>query len=240
MKVKAIFKFILVFSIVIGIYFAIILNIDSFMISYQGKLEEYKNVYYKERNSETSVLSKLQYLEEKYENISKEDIEKIKNNEIIKNIMCKNLEIKEDELEGYIEKLMWQDRIKLIRHNFDIIYIQESYYEIAFSTDGNNIVYEARTGFQYNRNWEAQKITEEDKNKIYKEMEKELEKLGITKKFHFDPGAIYIKYYNEIIADWDGEVYVVEDNTNHMRLEFEVPSYTITSLQIGFEDFKMY
>lgn len=239
MKVKAIFKFILVFSIVIGIYFAIILNIDSFMISYQGKLEEYKNVYYKERNSETSVLSKLQYLEEKYEDISKEEIEKIKNNEIIKNIMCKNLEIREDELEGYIKKLMQKDRIKLIRHDFDIIYIQESSYEIAFSIDGNHIVYEERTEFQYNRGWEAQKITEEDKNKIYKEIEKELEKLGITKKFRFDPGAIYIKYYNEIIADWDGEVYVVEDNTNHMRLEFEVPSYTITSLQIGFEDFKI-
>lgn len=239
MKGKAIFKFILVFSSIIGIYFAIILNMDSFMISYHGKLEEYKNVYYKERNSETSVLSKIQYLEEKYEDMTKEEMEIIKNNEIIKNIICNNLEIREDELEGYIEKLMRKDRIKLIRHDFDIIYIQASSCEMAFSIDGNHMVYEKRTEFQYNKSWEAQKITEEDKSKIYKEIERKLEKIGITKKFRFDPEAIYIKYYNEIIADWDGEVYVVEDNTNHMRLEFEVPSYTITSLQIGFENFKI-
>lgn len=239
MKVKPIFKFILVFIIIMAIYFAIILNIDFFMISYHEKSQEYINPYYKERNTQ-SVLYKLQTLKEKYQDITKEDIETIKNSAIIKNIFYNILNIKEAEIETYAQSLIDTNRMKLIKYDYDIIYMLAGSYDIAFSTDGKNIVYdianETNRSYLHSTYWQAKKITEENRNKIYNEIEEKLEELGITESFNFEPETIYIKYYNETIADWDGEIYVVEDNTNNIKIEFELPTYTITSLQIGFED----
>lgn len=117
-------------------------------------------------------------------------------------------------------------------------FISTEDYGLAFSLDTNNIAYEMRTKYSsINRYWEVREIREEDKNEIYKKVEEELEKLGITEKFQFEPETIYIRYYNGIIADWDGEIYVIEDTTHHIKIEIELPSYEIISMQIGFEYF---
>lgn len=234
---KAMFKFILIFIMIIVIYLGIILNIDFFMKSYDKKLEEHKNIYYKERDSQY-ILDKLLELEYKYQDISNEDIEKIKTNKIINNLLQESLGI-EEKIETYLNKLIESDSIKILKSDYDIIIIEAGLCNIAFSLDGNNIIYETRERaieYKYIENWEAKKITEEDKNRIYEEINKKFKELGITEKLVFDPESIYIKYFNEIIAGWDEEIYVVEDNTNNIKLEFEVPSNKISNLQIGFEN----
>lgn len=237
MKMKGFFKFITIFIIVIVIYFSIILNIDHFIVSNNGKVEKYANPYYKYKDTE-SIFYKLGTFIETGQNISEKNIEVIKNSKIIKNILNNINHVEENQIDSYVEKLKEEDKIKLIEN--DIIYIATEDYGLAFSLDTNNIAYEMRIKYSsINRYWEAREIREEDKNEIYKKVEEELEKLGITEKFQFEPETIYIRYYNGIIADWDGEVYVIEDTTHHIKIEIELPSYEIISMQIGFEYFAL-
>lgn len=169
------------------------------------------------------------------EEISDNHIEIMKNNKIIKN-MLKDLDgVKENQIDKYVSILRKEGEVMVLEEN--IIYITTENYGLAFTMDGNHIAYEIRGAYSSNRYWEAIKITETDKNEIYQKIQEELERLEITEKFEFEPETIYVKYFNGILADWDGEIYVVEDTKHHIKIEIEVPTYQIVNLQIGFESF---
>jgi len=231
---KRFFKFIIVFMVLLMIYFAIMFHLDDFIITDYGKVERYQNPYYKYKDNE-NIFYKLSTFYDSQKKISDSQIEVMKNSKMIKN-MIKDIDgVEEDQMDEYIQKLKEEYNISVIKDN--IILITTGNYGLAFSMDMNNIAYEIVSGFSNNRYWEARKITTENKNEIYQKIEQELERLGITEKFEFDPETIYIKYYNEIIADWDGEIYVVEDTKHQIKIEMEVPNYKIVNMQIGFEYF---
>ena len=141
--------------------------------------------------------------------------------------------MEEDHISKYIEFLKGENRIKLVKEN--IIYIKEENYALAFSMDMNNIVYESGRIYANNRFWSSKEITVDNKTSMYAKVTRDMEKIGITEKFGFDPETIYIKYYNGIIADWDNDIYIIEDHKNHIKLEYEMPTYIMKKLQIGFE-----
>lgn len=232
---KGFFKFIVVFIILIAIYFSIILNINYFIVSYNGKLERYTNPYYKYKDTE-SIFYKLGTFIETAQNISDRNIEVIKNSKIIKNIL-KNIDyVEESKLDKYINKLKQQNNITLVDN--DIIYISTQEYGMAFSFDTNNIAYELRRNFASvdaytNQRWEPREITMENKNEIYAKVQRKLEELGITEKFKFEPETIY--YYNMI--DLDQEIYIIEDTKNHIKVKIQLPDYEIIYMQIGFQYF---
>jgi len=237
MKSKGFFKFIVIFIILIAIYFSIMLNINYFIVSYNGKLERYTNPYYKYKDTE-SIFYKLGNYLSTAQDISNKNIEVIKNSKIIKNILKNIAYVEESQLDKYINKLKQQNNISLVEN--DIIYISTQEYGLAFSLDVNNIVYELRrnsaaVGDYINQRWETIEITMENKNEIYAELQKKLEELGITEKFKFEPETIY--YYNMI--DLDQEIYIVEDTKNHIKVKIQLPDYEIMYMQIGFEYFSL-
>lgn len=234
---KGFFKFVVVFIILIVIYFSIILNINYFIVSYNGKLEKYANPYYKYKDTE-SIFYKLGTFIDTAQNISDRNIEVIKNSKVIKSIL-KNIDyVEESQLDKYINKLKQQNNIKLIEN--DIIYISTQEYGMAFSLDTNNIAYELRRNSASvdsytNQRWEPREITMENKNEIYAKVQRKLEELGITEKFKFEPETIY--YYNMI--DVDQEIYIIEDTKNHIKVKIQLPDYEIIYVQIGFQYFAL-
>lgn len=231
---KRFFKFIVTFIMVLLIYFAIMFHLDYFIVTDNGKVEKCQNPYYKYKDNE-NIFYKLSTFYEEEEEISDSQIEVIEHSKMIKNIIMDIEVVKEEQIDGYLQKLREGNNIAVIKDN--IILITTGNYGLAFSMDMNNIAYEIIREFSNNRYWEARKITTDNKNEIYQKIEQELERLGITEKIEFEPETIYIKYYNEMIADWDGEIYVVEDTKHQIKIEMEVPSYKIVNMQIGFENF---
>lgn len=231
---KRFFKFIIIFIGLLLIYFSIMLHLDYFIVTDDGKVEKCQNPYYKYKDNE-NIFYKLSTFYNEQEEISDRQIEVIEHSKMIKNIIMDIEGIKEEQIDGYLQKLKEDNKITVIKDN--IILMTTRNYGLAFSMDMNNIAYEVVRSFSNNRYWEARKITTENKNEIYQKIEQELERLGITEKIEFEPETIYIKYYNEMIADWDGEIYVVEDTKHQIKIEMEVPSYKIVNMQIGFENF---
>lgn len=231
---KGFFKFITLLVIVLVVYFAIMFQMDYFIVNHNGELKRQLNPYYKYKDNE-SVFYKLSALYDTREEVSDQHIEVIQNNKIIKNILTEIEGVKENQIDKYIKKLRKEGEIYLVESN--IFYIATGSYGFAFSMDGNHIAYELIKEYDNNKYWTAKKITQKDKNEIYQKIQKELERLGITEKFEFEPETIYIKYYNGILTDWDGEIYVVEDTKHHIKIEMELPSYQIINMQIGFEYF---
>ena len=133
-------------------------------------------------------------------------------------------------------------RIKLVYDKF--IYINEDEYKLIFTPDVNNIEYRA-SGIKYNASStsyaDKEESRNENKNEIYEKVRNLLEELGIVEKFGFEPETLYVQYFyatGEIQSESINEgVYVIEDNKNHIKVEIEVPTYEIVSLQVGFEDY---
>lgn len=217
------------------IYFAIMFHLDYFIVTDYGKVEKYRNPYYKAKDNE-NIFYKLSTFYDSRQEISDSQIEVIQNSKMIKNIITQIAGVKENQIGKYIQKLKEDHSIAVVKDN--IILITAENYGFAFSMDMNQIAYEIVREFSDSRYWKARKITTDNKNEIYQKIEQELEKLGITEKFAFEPETIYIKYYNEIIADWDEEIYVVEDTKHQIKIEMEVPSYQIVNMQIGFENLR--
>ncbi len=242
MKLKSIFKFIAIGIVIICLYISFILNIENFTISYNNKKQEYKNTYYKSDNS-SDILSKIGYaIDECYSELTESNIDVIRYNKIIRNILEKYSYIEDNEINKYISKMQKKGRIKLLYDKF--IYINEDEYKLIFTPDVNNIEYRA-SGIKYNNSStsyvDEQESRNENKNEIYEKVRNLLEELGIVEKFGFEPETLYVQYFyttGEIQSESINEgVYVIEDNKNHIKVEIEVPTYEIVSLQVGFEDY---
>lgn len=230
MKIKGTLEFIVVLIVALILYFAFILNIDQITMSYHGKVEEYKNMYYKEAR-EPNILYDLQAIGGYYyEEIPKEALEVVKNNKIVRNILMKFGNIEENVIENYINKLKESGQINFIKGN--IVYITTESYDLAFSLDMNHLIYQKRENEERAINWADKDITIENKYTIYEKTARELEKLGITEKVKFEPETIYYRYAIEEKIDRD--VYVVEDNKHNIKLVVASPDYTIEKIQIGF------
>lgn len=230
MKIKGTLEFIVVLIVALLLYFVFILNIDKITTSYHGKLEEYKNIYYKEAR-EPDILYELQQTGEYYyEEITSEAMESIRSNKVIRNILMKFGNLKENEIEGYIEKLEASGQINFAKG--DIVYIVTENYDLAFSLDMNNLIYQRRENEERSVNWENKDITIESKYTIYERTARELQKLGITEKFKFEPETIYFRYAVE--EKTSSDVYAVEDNKHNIKLVVSTPDYTIEKIQIGF------
>lgn len=231
MKVKSILKFLLILILILALYFVFILNIDYITISYHGKLEEYNNIYYKEAE-ELNILIQIKELEESYERIPDEAIEVIKNSKMIKRILNKANTIEENEIVTYIEYLKGEDKINLVRDN--IIYINEENYELAFTLDMNNIVYQRIIENNREIEWDSREITIQNKYEIYEKVSEKLQELGITEKFDFEPETLYFKY--AVAKEIDSDVYGIEDNKNHIKIVVSGVNCEIENLQIGFTE----
>lgn len=242
MKLKSIFKFMAIGIVIICLYISFILNIENFTISYNNKKQEYKNTYYKSDNS-SDILSKIGYaIDECYSELTESNIDVIRYNKIIRNILEKYSYIEDNEINKYISKMQKKGRIKLVYDKF--IYINEDEYKLIFTPDVNNIEYRA-PGIKYNASStsyaDKEESRNENKNEIYEKVRNLLEELGIVEKFGFEPETLYVQYFyatGEIQSESINEgVYVIEDNKNHIKVEIEVPTYEIVSLQVGFEDY---
>ena len=230
MKIKGTLEFILILIVALLLYFAFILNIDHITMSYHGKVEEYKNIYYKEAQ-EPNILYELQVIREYYyEEIPNETIESVSNNKIIRNILMKFNNLKEDEVEGYIKKINEEGKMYFAKG--DIVYIETENYVLAFSLDMNNVIYQKKEEEQKGINWTNKDITIENKYIIYERTARELQKLGITEKVKFEPETIYFRYAIE--ENTEKNVYAVEDNKHNIKLVVSSPDYTIEKIQIGF------
>lgn len=232
MKIKGIIEFITILIIVLLLYFVFILNIDKITLSYNGRLADYNNTYYK-ASQEPQVLDEIRKMSENNENkdVPKEVIKSIQNNKIIRNIIKEFSVVAEEGVSKYVEGLKRDRKIDYISEE-NIIYIKEDSYELAFTLDINNIIYQEATNVTQDINWEDKEITIENKYDIYKKVEKELERLGITEKFNFEPESIYFSYALKGELDSDG--YIIEDNKNEVKLNVRSPDYTIEKMQIGF------
>lgn len=244
MKLKSILKFVAIGIAVICLYISFILNIENFTISYNNKKQEYKNTYYKSDDS-SSILSKIGYaIDDYYSEATESNIEVIKNNKIIRNIIKKYSNIQEEEFNKYISKMQKKKRIRIL--NEQLIYVQEDEYELAFTLDANNIEYRAleignnASVYSANVYIEAERSKNENKNEIYEKTRTQLEELGIIEKYRFEPETLYVKYFypeREYQEQYEG-IYVIEDNKNHIIVDLELPTYKIKGLQIGFEDYR--
>ena len=232
MKIRGMIEFIVMFILILLLYFAFILNIDYMTMSYHGKLEEYKNSYYRD-SSEPNVLYEIREIIEYDNNIPKEVIQTIKNNKILKNILKEYRDLEEKQIENYIKKMNDAGLNKYIKEK-SIVYIMGEDYELAFTLDMNNIIYQEIQELSKEINWNSKEITIENKYDIYKEATKGLNKLGVTEKFKFEPETIYFNYAIEGELDSDG--YAIEDNKNQIKLVVRRPNYKIEKLQIGFTE----
>ena len=243
MKLKSIFKFMAIGIVIICLYISFILNIENFTISNNNKKQEYKNTYYKSDNS-SDILSKIGYaIDECYSELTESNIDVIRYNKIIRNILKKYSYIEDNEIDKYISRMQKKGRIKLVYDKF--IYINEDEYKLIFTPDVNNIEYRA-SGIKYNASstsYVKEESRNENKNEIYEAENdfNDIEELEIVEKFGFEPETLYVQYFyatGEIQSESINEgVYVIEDNKNHIKVEIEVPTYEIVSLQVGFEDY---
>lgn len=234
MKVKGTIEFAVMLIVILLLYFVFITNIDYITMSYHGKLEEYKNIYYKE-SQEPNILYELRETEEYSEAIPDEVIKTIKNNKMIRNILKEFKNLNEAGINKYVDYLRHDGNMYLVKD--DIIYIIEDDYELAFTLNMNNVIYQKNMENMATMNridWSNREITIENKYDIYKEAEKQLIKLGIAEKFQFEPETIYFKYAIE--GDIDSDGYTIEDNKNHIKLDVRRPNYDIERLQIGFTE----
>lgn len=231
MEIKSILKFTLILIFILVLYFIFILNIDYITISYDGKLEEYNNVYYKEAQ-EVSILYQLRELSAEYgEEIPDEAVEIMKESKIIRRILSNEKGIPEEGINKYIDYLKTEKIISFIKSN--IVYINEEDYELAFSIDMNNIIYRVLDS-KSEVILDNREITIENKYEIYEKTSRELQKLGITEEFNFEPETLYFKY--AILKEVEKDIYGIEDNKNHIKVVVERPNYDIESLQIGFTE----
>ena len=246
MKFKSILKFMLIGSSIICLYISFILNIEHFTISYNNKKQEHKNTYYKNDNS-SDILSKIGYaIDECYGKLEENDLDVIRYNNIIRNILKKYSYVENNEINKYIKTMIKKERIKLLYDKY--IYISEDEYQLIFTPDVNNIEYRILDiGYNANiyvdkeKSTNANKDIDENKSEIFEKVREQLEELGIIEKFGFEPETLYVQYFYSKKEMQSGNlnegIYVIEDNKNHIKVEIEIPSYKIKNLQVGFEDY---
>lgn len=246
MKIKSILKFMVIAIIIVCLYISFIFNIEHFTISYNNKKQEHKNTYYKNDNS-SDILSKIGYaIDECYGELEEDDLDVIRYNNIIRNILKKYSYVENNEINKYIKTMIKKERIKLLYDKY--IYISEDEYQLIFTPDVNNIEYRILDiGYNANiyvdkeKSTNANKDIDENKSEIFEKVREQLEELGIIEKFGFEPETLYVQYFyskKEMQSENINEgIYVIEDNKNHIKVEIEIPSYKIKNLQVGFEDY---
>lgn len=227
MKNKGFLKFILSFGIIILIFVIVVINFDKFTLSYNERKEKHQNPYYI-INEKIDIIQQIKYYDLNSNSIVTDistvnNIKNcIKNNETIKKIIIEITGINEDNLFKYIDKLHNNKQIRKITNlnsiYGDIIYINNIYFDLAFTLDLENIAYKIQRVYSDSYNWQYKEIELDIEEKIYSKVKNDLNNIQIT---NFKPDTMYIKFFNGIYAEWDGDVFVVEDNTNQIIVEYE-------------------
>lgn len=226
MKNRGFFKFILSFGVIISIFIIVVINFDKFTLSYNERKEKHQNPYYI-INEKIDIIQQIKYYDSDVNIIT--DISTInnikdciKNNETIKKIILEISEVKEEDLFKYIDKIYNNKQIKKVTNlnsvYGDIIYINNIYFDLVFTLDLKNIAYKIPRVYSESYNWQYKEIELDTEEKIYSKVKNDLNNIKIT---NFNPDTMYIKFFDGIYAEWDGDVFVVEDNTNQIIVEYE-------------------
>lgn len=231
---KSSLKFISVLIVLLLVYCIFVTNIDKFTTSYNDKIQEHENSYYMYRNT-VSVLDAIKTYD--IQEITTDNIYSIKNNNIVRNILEQYGGI--DEFYDYIDKVI-QDKemVKIKNDNGTIIYLQQKEFELAFCLETKDIIYKETMQYEENLyNVSYKEITDENKELIYNKSKQDMELLGITKEYEFEPETIYTSYYAEQEYGIEQDKYIIEDNTNHIKIEYSSADKKIVTLQIGFDKY---
>lgn len=240
MKSIGFIKFIILFVIVILIFISFVINFDKFTLSYNRKKAKHQNPYYI-TNDKRDIIQQINYLDSNSNIITDEntinEIKKgIKNNETIIQIVIQLTGITKEKISSYIDKLYMNKEIKKISNLSeiygDIIYINTENFNLAFTLDFKNLAYKIDKVYSesYEYGWQYKEIVLDTKEKIYDKVKNDLKFINIT---NFEPDSMYIKYFAGIYADWDGEVFVVADNTNKITVEYEGDLQNNVSIKEG-------
>lgn len=226
MKNKGFIKFILLFGVIMLIFIVVVMNFDKFTLSYNDKKEKHENPYYI-LNDRIDIIQQINYYDSNAniitDNSTIDNIKNsIRNNETIRKIIIEIAGINEENLSNYIDKLYKGKEIKKITNlntiYGDIIYINSMDFSLAFTLDFKNIAYKIERVYSESYNWQYKEIELDTKEKIYSKVKNDLNYIKIT---DFEPDSMYIKFFDGIYASWDGEVFIVEDNTNQIIVEYE-------------------
>ena len=226
MKNKGFIKFIVLFGIIMLIFIVVVMNFDKFTLSYNEKKEKHENPYHI-LNDRIDIIQQINYYNSNAniitDNSTIDNIKNsIRNNETIRKIIIEIAGINEENLSNYIDELYKGKEIKkIINLNTiygDIIYINSMDFSLAFTLDFKNIAYKIERVYSESYNWQYKEIELDTKEKIYSKVKNDLNYIKIT---DFEPDSMYIKFFDGIYAMWDGEVFIVEDNTNQIIVEYE-------------------
>ncbi len=241
MKLKYYFRFIFLFSIILGAYFFCITHINWFMYDYENKVLTNKNTN-NINLAKSSVIDLilngedlvLNVEENKSELIDSFEIPTIINNKTIINFFTSILEMNEKDVIPFLMKLAEDSNIRLINSKHfrePVISIKTDVAIIAFTKDAKNIHYNKYlegtscrdTNSINSINKDIDNISLNVKN-LFKNLKLNIE-LNITS-IRKAPTVEYNSSYNE--------VYYIEDITNKINIVYNSSCNEFYTLQIGF------
>lgn len=243
-KSKNVLNFILIIVIIIGIYLLLLLNMEHFIYDYNNKLEKHDNKY--EIESHTSKLFEYINLSPIYTTISEEDLYMVQNNEFIVNILKKYFDMQKEEVVKYIQQTK---NIRVVPNTKygDIIYFYGDVnkyggemYQLIFTKDFKNIYFVALYDIEeYTKiDDNVNQITEnsEDKNEFLKEVKKQMDSLGLTNFFEFNPDTVALRRYaRNMLSSSESNVYEVRDVKNNIVICYDKEIDKIRELTVGFD-----
>lgn len=247
-KSKNILNFVLI-VIIIGIYLLLLSNMNYFIYDYNNKIQEYDNKY--EIKSESNKLFEYINLSTIYTTVSQEDLYMMQNNELIINILKKYFEMNREEVIKYIQQTKNMRLIPNTKYG-DIIYLYSDtnryggqIYQLVFTKDFKNIYFAASYDIEEDTNIKVNvnQITQnsEDKNEFLEEVKRQMENLGLTNFFDFNPDTIALrKYARSMLSSLETNVYEVRDIKNNIVVCYDKEIDKIRELAIGFDLYDTY
>lgn len=237
MRKREYIKFIILFSIFLGVYFLCITNANIFIKNYDDKIITYQNNYKLDTTSNNILNYIFDGSEFRVGNF--EDLEEIFNNSYTMDLLSNFLEKNDDEMNEYLNNLVKSNMVSIINSRFydeELIYLTEPEYTIVLTKNGENIY--------YNRFLKGDTCTNIESNDssieiITKNVQNQIENLGITKKIGFNITSIRKSPSTEF-KELYGKVYYIEDSENDLKILYEVNCDKIYNLSLGFTNIKTY
>lgn len=230
-------KFMLIFSIFLGIYILCITNANIFIKNYDDKIITYQNNY----NFDTTSNNILNYIFDGSEfrvGIVK-DLEEIFENQYTLNLLSNLLEKSNNEIIEYLSYLVNANRISIIKSKFydeELFYLPEAKFTIILTSNGENIYYNRYLNGDTCKNIEPNDSSIDD---IKKNIETHMKNLGLTKKIDFNITSIKKSSSTEF-KELYGKVYNIEDSENDLKILYEANCDKIYNFSLGFTNIKSY
>lgn len=229
-KIKII-NFFLILSIILGLYYLFIININKFIKNNDNTIISYKNNYNYD-NSEDNVFENI-LSNPKIETITKLELEQILNNDLLLNLIS---EFSKTTVSETLNNLKENGNLNLYvikpsNYDFNLIYLSNQNGTLAFSLDGKNIAYSILLPGVLN-NLELENIMEtiESASKCIKD---KLNKIGLTNSIGFEITSIRKSYQKEYNNNY-GSIYYIEDVKHNIKITYNYTYDTIYSLILGF------